>query len=88
MFSEDSFTVSRDHLKVASSKRINFACNSKQVDLARGPLIRECGHWSANHTSSTNSPDNFRTMMGILTIFYLFFIILYTSKLQSYWKSL
>ena len=50
-------------------------------------LVRECGPWSSNHTSSTNSPNNFRTMMRILTIFYLFFIILDISKLQSCWKS-
>ena len=28
------------------------------------------GPWSANHTSSMKSPDNFRMMMRILTIFY------------------
>ena len=87
IFPEDNFYGSRDHLKVASSKRKYFSCNSKKGDLARGPLVRECGPWSSNHTSSTNSPDNFRTMMRILTIFYLFFIILDISKLQSCWKS-
>ena len=86
IFPEDNFYGSRDHLKVASSKRKYFSCNSKKGDLARGSLVRECGPWSSNHTSSTNSPDNFRTMR-ILTIFYLFFIILDISKLPSCWKS-
>ena len=87
IFPEDTFYGSRDHLKVASSKRKYFSCNSKKGDLARGPLVRECGPWSSNHTSSTNSPDNFRTMMRILRIFYLFLIIFDISKLQSCWKS-
>ena len=86
IFPEDNFYGSRDHLKVAGSKRKYFSCNSKKGDLARGSLVRECGPWSSNHTSSTNSPDNFRTMR-ILTIFYLFFIILDISKLPSCWKS-
>ena len=86
IFPEDNLYGSRDHLKVPSSKRKYFSCNSKKGDLARGSLVRECGPWSSNHTSSTNSPDNFCTMR-ILTIFYLFFIILDISKLQSCWKS-
>ena len=61
IFPEDNFYGSRDHLKVASSKRKYFSCNSKKGD----PVT-----------------DNFRTMR-ILTIFYLFFIILDISKLPS-----
>ena len=35
----------------------------KKGDRARGSLVRECGPWStANHTNSTKSADNFRTM--------------------------
>ena len=60
-----------------------FLVIRKKDDRARGSLVRECGPWSANHTNSTKSADNFRTMMRILTIFYLFFIILDISKLQS-----
>ena len=41
IFPEDTFYGSRDHLKVASSKRKYFSCNSKKGDLARGPLVRE-----------------------------------------------
>ena len=60
-----------------------FLVIRKKGDRARGSLVRECSPWSANHTSRTKSPDNFRTMMRILTMFYLFFIILDISKLQS-----
>ena len=60
-----------------------FLVIRKKGDRARGSLVRECGPWSANHRNSTKSADNFRTMMRILTIFYLFFIILDISKLQS-----
>ena len=47
--------VSRDNFKVASSKLKYFSCNSKKGDRARGPLICECGPWSANHVNSTES---------------------------------
>ena len=53
-----------------------FLVIPKIGDRARGSLVRECGPWSANHTSRTKSPDNFRKMMRILITFYLFFIIL------------
>ena len=55
MFPEDSFYVSRDNFHVASSKLKHFSRNSKKGDRARGPLVRECGLWSANHVNSTKS---------------------------------
>ena len=76
---------------MASYKLNYFSCYSKKGDRARGPLIRECGPWSANHVNGTErkvtvNPNNFRRRMKILTIFYLFFLIFEISKLQSYWK--
>ena len=41
IFPEDNFYGSRDHLKVAGSKRKYFSCNSKKGDLARGSLVLE-----------------------------------------------
>ena len=38
-----------------SSKLKYFSCNSKKGDRAGGPLVHECGHWSANHEVSTKS---------------------------------
>ena len=55
LLSEDSFYVSRGNFKVASSKLKYFSCNWKKVTNARGPLVRECGRWSANHVNGTES---------------------------------
>ena len=55
VFPEDSFHVSRVNLQGACSKLKYFSCNSKKGDRARGPLIRECGPWSANHVNGTES---------------------------------
>ena len=41
IFPEDSFYVSRDNFKVASSKLKYFSFNLKNVDRARGALVRE-----------------------------------------------
>ena len=67
------------NFRVVSSKLKYFSCNSKKGDRARGRLVRECGPWSANHvnrTKSTCESQNFHTRIKLLTIFYLFFLIL------------
>ena len=49
IFPEDSFYASHDNLKVASSKRKYFSCNSKKGDRTRGSLVHECGpNWSVH----------------------------------------